>query len=356
MKKILKNSRKKVGQLPGSLIYMGDRTGNGIKINAAQYSRENFSEKNILSPEELKPVGEGILWLNVDGIHIPETIGNICDKFGIHPLTQEDILNTAHRPKAEDNGSYIFIVMKMLGFQSGSLLSEQVSLIIGKNYVLSFQENATDEFETVRENLRKNKGKIRELGPDYLAYRLLDFVLDNYFAVLEKIGDEIENVEDELVENPTRQTLEKIYKLKGEMIIIRRAVWPLREVISSLEKTETELISKSTQPYLRDLYDHIVQLIDTNENYREMAAGLMDIYLSSVSNKLNEIMKVLTIISTFFIPLNFIAGIYGMNFNTGISKYNMPELNFYLGYPMVLFLMFLVSLGLFIYFKRKKWF
>ncbi|HEX2962626.1 MAG TPA: magnesium/cobalt transporter CorA [Ignavibacteriales bacterium] len=356
MKKILKNSRKKVGQLPGSLIYMGDRTGNGIKINAAHYSRENFSEKNILSPEELKPVGEGILWLNVDGIHIPETIGNICDKFGIHPLTQEDILNTAHRPKAEDNGSYIFIVMKMLGFQSGTLLSEQVSLIVGKNYVLSFQENATDEFETVRENLRKNKGKIRELGPDYLAYRLLDVVLDNYFAVLEKIGDEIENVEDELVENPTRQTLEKIYKLKGEMIIIRRAVWPLREVISSLEKTETELISKSTQPYLRDLYDHIVQLIDTNENYREMAAGLMDIYLSSVSNKLNEIMKVLTIISTFFIPLNFIAGIYGMNFNTGISKYNMPELNFYLGYPMVLFLMFLVSLGLFIYFKRKKWF
>ncbi|MGE5351177.1 MAG: magnesium/cobalt transporter CorA [Acidobacteriota bacterium] len=356
MKKILKNSRKKVGQPPGSLIYMGDRTGNGIKINASQFNRENYSEKSILTPEEIKTAPDEILWLNVDGIHIPETIGAIGNQFGIHPLTLEDILNTAHRPKAEDNGSYMFIVMKMLSFESDTLLSEQVSLIIGKNYVLSFQENATDEFETVRENLRKNKGKIRELGPDYLAYRLLDVVLDNYFSVLEKIGDRIEAVEDELIENPTRQTLEKIYKLKGEMIIIRRAVWPLREVISSLEKAETQLISKSTQPYLRDLYDHIVQLIDTNENYREMAAGLMDIYLSSVSNKLNEIMKVLTIISTFFIPLNFIAGLYGMNFNTNISKYNMPELNFYLGYPMVLSLMFLVSLGLFIYFKRKKWF
>lgn len=358
MKKFLRNSRKKVGQLPGSLIYMGDRTGNGIKINITSYNRENYSERKVETPEEIKPEAEGSLWVNVDGIHIPETVGAIGEKFNIHPLTQEDILNTAHRPKAEDNGSYIFVVIKMLELEaaSGTLKTEQVSLVIGKNYVLSFQENATDEFETVRENLRKNKGKLREMGPDYLAYRLLDVVLDNYFAVLEKIGDRIEAIEDELVENPTRQTLEKIYKLKGEMIIIRRAVWPLREVISSLEKAETDIISKSTQPYLRDLYDHIVQLIDTNENYREMAAGLMDIYLSSVSNKLNEIMKVLTIISTFFIPLNFIAGVYGMNFNTSISRYNMPELNYYLGYPMVLSLMLLIALGLFVYFKRKKWF
>ncbi|MGE5430841.1 MAG: magnesium/cobalt transporter CorA [Syntrophomonadaceae bacterium] len=358
MKKILKNSRKKVGQFPGSLIYMGDRTGNGININVAQYDRENYSERKNETPREIKPAGQGSLWINIDGIHIPETVGAIGDKFGIHPLTQEDIMNTAHRPKAEDNGSYIFVVIKMLDLESGTgtLKTEQLSLIIGKNYVISFQENATDEFEAVRGNLRENKGKIRELGPDYLAYRILDVVLDNYFSVLEKIGDKIESIEDELVENPTRQTLEKIYKLKGEMIIIRRAVWPLREVISSLEKIETELIAKSTQPYLRDLYDHIVQLIDTNENYREMTAGLMDIYLSSVSNKLNEIMKVLTIISTFFIPLNFIAGLYGMNFNTNISKYNMPELNFYLGYPMALSIMLLVVIGLFIYFRRKKWF
>lgn len=358
MKKILKNSRKKSGQLPGSLIYMGDRTGNGIKINVTEYDRDNFSEKIAGSPEEIKLEEGKNFWINVDGIHVPETIGQIGEKFGIHPLTMEDILNTSHRPKAEDNASYLFVVMKLLSFEGepGLLKSEQVSLIIGKNYVISFQEDQSDEFETVRDNLRQNKGKLRELGPDYLAYRILDVVLDNYFSVLEKVGDNLESIEDELVEKPTKQTLEKIYKLKGDMIQIRRAVWPLREVISSLDKAETDLIAKTTRPYLRDLYDHIVQLIDTNENYREMTSGLMDIYLSSVSNKLNEIMKVLTIISTFFIPLNFIAGLYGMNFNTEVSKFNMPELNFYLGYPMVLSLMLLIALGLFAYFKRKKWF
>lgn len=358
MKKILKNSRKKAGQLPGSLIYMGDRTGNGIKINVAEYDRDSFSEKILGSPEEIKLEGDKNFWINVDGIHKPDVIGAIGEKFSIHPLTMEDILNTSHRPKAEDNGSYMFVVMKMLSCEAKTdlLKAEQISLIIGNNYVISFQEDAVDEFETVRDNLRQNKGKIRELGPDYLAYRLLDVVLDNYFSVLEKVGESIEAIEDELVENSTKQTLEKIYKLKGDMILIRRAVWPLREVISSLDKAETDLIAKTTRPYLRDLYDHIVQLIDTNENYREMTSGLMDIYLSSVSNRLNEIMKVLTIISTFFIPLNFIAGLYGMNFNTAVSKFNMPELNFYLGYPMVLSLMLLIALGLFVYFKRKKWF
>ncbi|HEX2868577.1 MAG TPA: magnesium/cobalt transporter CorA [Ignavibacteriales bacterium] len=358
MKKILKNSRKKAGQLPGSLIYMGDRTGNGIKIIVAEYDSNNFSEKQLGSPGEIKPEGDKNFWINVDGIHKADVIGAIGEKFSIHPLTMEDILNTSHRPKAEDNGNYMFIVMKMLSSdaKTGTLKSEQVSLIIGKNYVISFQEDAFDEFETVRDNLRKNKGRARELGPDYLAYRLLDVVLDNYFSVLETVGDNIEIIEDELVANPTKQTLEKIYRLKGDMILIRRAVWPLREVIGSLEKTESDLIAKTSRPYLRDLYDHAVQLIDTNENYREMTSGLMDIYLSSVSNKLNEIMKVLTIISTFFIPLNFIAGLYGMNFNSSVSKFNMPELNFYLGYPMVLSLMLLVVLGLFVYFKRKKWF
>jgi magnesium transporter len=337
---------------------MGDRTGDGIKITTAVYDKVNFSEKILEGPEQIKPILETNQWINLDGIHIPETVGLIGEKFHIHPLTLEDILNTSHRPKAEDNGSYIFVVMKILSFdeETDLLKSEQVSLVIGKNYVISFQENETDDFRAVRENLKKNKGRVRELGPDYLAYRLLDVVVDNYFSVLEKIGDKIEAIEDELVENPTKQTLQKIYKLKGEMIVIRRAVWPLREVIGGLEKLESELIAKSTQPYLRDLYDHVVQLIDTNENYREMTAGLMDIYLSSVSNKLNEIMKVLTIISTFFIPLNFIAGLYGMNFNTGVSRYNMPELNYYLGYPLVLLVMLIVSLGLFIYFKKKKWF
>ncbi|MGE5401811.1 MAG: magnesium/cobalt transporter CorA [Ignavibacteriales bacterium] len=360
MKKLIKNSGKKAGQIPGSLIYMGEKRDEKVRINLTAYSSKDFIEKKSINIEDIQQyvnTSEN-LWVNIDGIHQTGIIEEIGSIFDIHPLTLEDILNNAHRPKTEDNGQYIFIVMKMLGFERGSnsVQVEQVSLIIGKGYVISFQENETDEFEVVRDNLRKNKGRTRELGADYLSYRMLDIVIDNYFAVLEKMGELIEGLEDELIEKPTRDTLQKIYKLKNDMIIIRRAIWPLREVISGLEKTESELVSKTTFPYLRDLYDHIIQLIDTNENYREMVAAMMDIYLSSISNRLNEIMKVLTIISTFFIPLNFIAGLYGMNFNTAVSKYNMPELNYYYGYPMVIGVMLMVALILLVYFKRKKWF
>ena len=359
MKSFLKDSEKKIGQFPGSLIYMGEERSGKAKITVASFNAGSFREKVIEDPEDIKSFRKDNenLWVNIDGIQNTELIGKIGNVFNIHPLTQEDILNTMHRPKAEDHSEYIFLVVKMLSYNEDENLIklEHVSLIIGKDFVLSFQEDTIDEFNNTRESIRQNKGKIRELGVDYLAYRLLDFIIDNYFGVVEAVGDRIEDIEDELLGKPTQNTLEKIYKLKNDMIHVRRAIWPLREALSSLEKIESGIIKKTTNPYIRDLYDHIVQLIDTTENYREMISGMMDIYLSSISNRLNEVMKLLTIISTIFIPLNFIAGVYGMNFNTSKSPLNMPELNWYFGYPAVLLVMFIVAFGLFMYFKRKKW-
>ncbi|MGE5681318.1 MAG: magnesium/cobalt transporter CorA [Bacillota bacterium] len=360
MKKLLKGTRKKLGQDPGSLIYIGDIKAKDVNITLARYSKEEYDEKHAVNLEEVskRKSTDQVLWLNVDGVNNPDIISKTGAAFNIHPLILEDILNTRHRPKMEDLGDYLFVVLKLLNYneKENQVKAEQVSLVIGKNYVVSFQEDKIDDFGIIRESLRTNKGKVRELGTDYLAYRILDIVIDNYFDVFEKTGEKIEALEEELLENPTRATLQKLYELKSEMILIRRAVWPLRETISALEKADTGIIKAATKPYLRDLYDHIIQLIDTNENYREMLSGMMDIYLSSISNRLNEVMKVLTIISTFFIPLNFIAGLYGMNFNTSKSPFNMPELNFYFGYPMVLLLMIIVTLGLLTYFKRKKWF
>lgn len=360
MSKLIKNARRKIGQNPGSLIYTGDKSADGIRITAAGYNKSGYQETIIHSDDELNNIisKERQVWLNIDGIHDTDLIGRIGRRFNIHPLTQEDILNTSHRPKSEDLGNYIFIVLKMLGIKKDSkaIKIEQVSIILTKHYVISFQEDRIDEFHGIRESLKQNKGYARELGSDYLAYRILDTIVDNYFSVLENIGDRIEDIEEELLMTPTKDTLQKLYNLKGDLILLRRAAWPLREVISGLEKIESPIINKNTMPYLRDVYDHIIQIIDTTENYREMIAGMMDIYLSSVSNRLNEIMKVLTIISTIFIPLNFLASIYGMNFNTLISPLNMPELNWYFGYPFVLTIMLIVGITLVIFFKRKGWF
>jgi magnesium transporter len=360
MKKLLKNADKKIGQSPGSLIYMGDITEREFKLKFFSYNKEDFLEEILSNPEEIKKYSDPNqkLWVNIDGIQHANLIGRIGEIFQINQLTLEDILNTSHRPKTEDLGDYIFIVFKLLGIEKTTkqMNVEHVSLILSEKFVLSFQEDEDDEFEIIRENLRKNKGHIREQGLDYLTYRILDFAIDNYFIVLENIGDRIEEIEDELLSKPSNDTLHQLYKLKGDMVTIRRVVWPLREAISVLEKTESPFLKKNITLYLRDLYDHIIQLIDTTENYREMISGMMDIYLSSISNKLNEVMKVLTIISTLFIPLTFIAGIYGMNFNTQVSPYNMPELNWLFGYPFVITIMLIVVLVLLFFFKKKKWF
>jgi len=269
----------------------------------------------------------------------------------LHPLILEDIVNTEQRPKMEDFEQYIFVVLKMLQYneKEDEIIAEQVSLILGSNFVISFQETEGDIFDPIRDRIRNSKGRIRKMGADYLAYALLDAVVDNYFTILEKIGEKIETVEEELVANPIPETLQIIHTMKREMIFLRKSVWPLREVVGGLQRAESALIQESTGIYLRDVYDHTIQVIDTIETFRDMISGMLDIYMSSVSNKMNEVMKVLTIFAAIFIPLTFIAGIYGMNFQY------MPELEWQLGYFAVLLIMLLVAVSLLVYFRKKKW-
>jgi magnesium transporter len=274
------------------------------------------------------------------------------ERFGLHPLVVEDILNTDQRPKLEDYGEYLFIVLKShyhSDGESGDAEIEQISLVLGPNYVLSFQERAGDEFEPVRERIRSNKGRVRRQGADYLAYSLIDLIADTYFLVLERLGERMETLEEELVTDPTTETLQAIHKLKREMVFLRKSIWPLREVIGALERGESPLIQDTTGVYLRDVYDHIIQVIDTVETYRDMLSGMLDIYLSSVSNRMNEVMKVLTIIATIFIPLTFVAGVYGMNFK------HMPELEWPWAYPLVWLAMIIIAGLMVAYFRRKRW-
>jgi len=293
----------------------------------------------------------GVTWLDIDGVHQNEVLETVGAHAGLHPLVIEDIHNTYQRPKVEDYEDYLYIVLKMISWDGDSteIQAEQVSLILGQNYVLSFKEDPGDIFDSIRTRLREGKGRLRKLGADYLAYSLLDQVVDHYFLVLENLGEKIEDLEEKLVTNPDASTLQTIHHLKRELIFLRKSVWPLREAISSLERGESPLFQPETLVYLRDVYDHTIQVIDTIETFRDMVSGMLDIYLSSVSNRLNEVMKVLTIIATIFIPLTFITGIYGMNFT------NMPELQWPWGYFMVWGVMLITFIGMLIFFKRKKW-
>jgi magnesium transporter len=347
-----KRSRKS-GLPPGSLIHIGEKKTERTRITIIDYDERGFQEKEARTVEECFPFKETatVTWINIDGVHDSEVIGKIGGHFGLHPLILEDIMNTAQRPKMEDMGDHIFIVLRMISFEGKKkgIQSEQVSLILGPNFVISFQEREGDVFDPVRERVRTGKGRLRKLGPDYLAYALIDSIVDNYFAVLEKLGEKVEFIEEELVKDPGRRTLQEIHVLKREMIYLRKSVWPLREVISRLERAESALIKGSTGIFLRDVYDHTIQVVDTVETYRDMLSGMLDMYLSSVSNRMNEVMKILTIIATIFIPLTFIAGIYGMNF-----RY-MPELDWRLGYFAVIGLMLAIGILMVIFFRRKKW-
>jgi magnesium transporter len=354
-KKIVRKSRKEIGAAPGTLVHIGEKKAEKMRISVIAYTATQLEETEIKPEEAAKcfPLKErpAVTWVNVDGIHqvdILETLGNCC---GLHPLVMEDILDTEHRPKLEDYDSYLFIVLKMLFFdhERGEIKTEQVSLVLGPNYVLSFQEREGGVFDEIRERIRNNKGRIRKMGSDYLAYALFDAIVDSYFLILERIGDQIEILEDELVTDPTPETVEKIHKFKREMILLRKSVWPLREVISGLQREESPLVQETTGLFLRDVYDHTIQVMDTVETFRDIISGMLDLYLSSISSRMNEIMKVLTIMATIFIPLTFIAGIYGMNFDY------MPELKWRWGYPGVWVLMFGIVIGLFLYFKKKKW-
>lgn len=354
MAKLIKKRSKKAGLPPGTLVHIGEKRAEGTKITLIDYDEATFQEREIKTVEECFPFREKptVTWINVEGVHQVDVIEKLGNCFGLHPLVLEDILNTDQRPKMEIYGDYVYIVLKMLyGSDTNRLVeAEQVSLILGSNFMISFQEGKEgDVFNPVRERIRSAKGLIRKMGSDYLAYSLIDTIVDNYFIILENLGEKIEFLEEELVAHPTTTTIQNIQKFKNGMIFLRRAVWPLREVVSSLGRRESPLIKETMEIYLRDVHDHTVQVMDTIEVYREMLSGMLDIYLSSVSNRLNSVMKVLTIIATIFMPLTFIAGIYGMNF-----KY-MPELEWRWGYPGVWLIVVIIGISMLIYFKRKKW-
>lgn len=342
----------KTGAPPGTVIYSGKERTEEVKISLIEYDEKELVEKEFATIDEcmahLNPAQ--VKWINVDGIHRADVVEKIGNLFNIHPLTLEDIVNTEQRSKFEDYETYVVAVMKMLSYDQ-HLQSEQLSIILMENTVISFQEaDGNDVFDFVRNRLRQGKGRIRKFKADYLAYSLIDAVVDSYFTILEKIGDKIEMLEDELIKHPSTKTLTYIHHMKREMIYLRKAAWPLRELISNLERSESKLIKKGTGIYLRDVHDHAIRVIDTVETFRDLLSGMMDIYLSSVSNKMNEVMKTLTIISTIFIPVTFIAGVYGMNFDY------MPELRSRYGYIGVWIVMFAVMGAMVIYFKRKKWF
>lgn len=353
IRKLIPSRSKKAGLPPGTIVHVGKKLLEKVKLSLINYDPEDFIEKEIKNVEEAVSFRRktSVLWLNIDGVHVPEIIEQIGKSFNVHPLVLEDIANTGQRPKMEDFDDYVFVVLKMFRFneKENEILTEQISLLLGSNFVVSFQEGEGDVFDTIRERLRTNKGRIRKTGADYLVYTLIDAVVDNYFMVLEKLGEAIGEIEDELVINPTSETLQIIHDLKREMIFLRKSVWPLREVLNRLERSESPLIMKSTFVYLRDVYDHTIQVMDSVDTFRDMLSGMLDIYLSSVSNRMNEIMKVLTVIATIFIPLTFIAGIYGMNFEY------MPELAQLWGYPAILILMFSIAIVMLANFRKKKW-
>lgn len=353
MKKILKTRKgKQAGASPGTLVHIGDVRKSGAVVEVTEYSMERLEAKK-LDPADLKmriAPEPAVTWMNLDGISDLPLIEKIGAGFGLHPLVLEDIVNTDQRPKTEDYENYIFMVVKMFAPSPGGLASEQISFLLGSNWLVTFQEGLDgDPFASVRERLKNPLGRLRTRGPDYLCYALIDAVVDNYFLVLEDIANRIEDLEEELMTVPTPETLSMIYRLKREVLLLHRSIWPLREVVSALIRRESHLVKESTVTYLRDLYDHTIQVIETTETLRDMLTGMLDIYLSSVSNRMNAIMKVLTIIATIFMPLTFIAGLYGMNFK------HMPELDYPWAYPAVLLLMFSIFCGMLIFFRKKRW-
>lgn len=354
LRKLFRTKKKQAGLPPGTPVYTGEAKTEKVIINLIDYTGHLVSEKEILQPEEcIHCIKSGsISWIDVEGVHEVEKIQKLTEAIGLHPLVTEDILNVEQRAKMEEFDGYIYIVLKMfhLNEKNGEITPEQVSIILGKNYVVTFQEGYEgDTFHSIRERIRANKGVITKMTSDYLVYSIIDSIIDSYFTVLESFGDRIEKLEEELVNNPEKRTLTEIYRLKREMLYLRKNVWPLREAISRLERGESDLVTRGTHIYLRDVYDHTINVLDTIETYRDMLSGMIDIYLSSISNRLNETMKYLAGISTIFIPMTFIASIYGMNFEI------MPELKYEYGYFVAIGLMAVVGISFFIYFKLKKW-
>jgi len=353
MRKLIKRSAKKAGSAPGTLVFVGEQKAETVTFTIIDYDADNLQETEVASIDECLAYRDkkSVTWINISGLHDVEIIEKLGEKFNLHPLLMEDIVNTEQRPKLEDYDDYLFVILKMLYSegQNHVILHEQISLIVTPSVVISLQEKEGDVFDPVRQRIRKGKGRIRKSGTDYLAYVLIDTVVDHYFKVFEEIGIKIEELQEEVLANPSTEILQSIQNLKREMIFIRKSIWPLREIISGLLRSESVLIKEDILPYLRDVYDHTIQVIDTTETFRDMLSGMLDIYLSSLSNKMNEVMKVLTIMATIFIPLTFIAGIYGMNFEF------MPELKWHWSYPVLWVVLITIFIAMVYWFKRKKW-
>ncbi|MBU2213989.1 magnesium/cobalt transporter CorA [Patescibacteria group bacterium] len=343
----------KVGAAPGTLTHVGKKKVEKPHISMWMYNDEVCEEKTLTTVDDCAALlkNDRVNWVNVDGIHEVKVIESLGKQFNLHALLLEDILNTSHRPKLEEFEDCFFVVVKMLHYlkEEKQVSVEQVSIVLKENLVLSFQEQPQDVFNPMRERLRAKKGKIRSSGSDYLMYRLLDAIVDGYFEILVNFGDQIEELEKQLLSKPDDETLAAIHHLQRELVFVRKAILPMREVLAQLQHEEGDLITSKTAPYFRDVHDHIIQVMDAVDTYRDMASNMLSNYLSIVSNRMNEVMKVLTVIATIFIPLTFIAGVYGMNFQ------NMPELQWTWGYPAVWGLMMGVVLLMVVYFKRKGW-
>ncbi|MBU1974797.1 MAG: magnesium/cobalt transporter CorA [Nanoarchaeota archaeon] len=346
-----KHASKKAGMSPGSVVFVGKKKIAKPQFTLIDYTNKTFVQKKLKRVEDAFPFKNlpSVTWLDIIGLHETQVIEKIGKHFELHPLIQEDIVNTNQRPIFEDSDKYLFFVLKMMHIEKDDVVAEQVSIVVGPNFVISFQEREGDVFDPIRERIEKGRYVIRERESDYLTYALIDSIVDHYFLVLEKIGDTIESIEEELNQDPSPAIVAAIHKLKRELIFLRKSVWPLREVVSKFQKCESKIVKKQTHKYIGDVYDHIVQVIDTIESYKDTTSGMMDMYLSTVSNKMNEIMKVLTIFAAIFIPLTFLAGIYGMNFEY------IPELSWPFGYFFAWILFGLIGGGMLLFFRKKKW-
>lgn len=352
--RIVQRRGKKSGLPPGTAVFVGERKQRDVQISLMCYDALGFEEIAQAALDDCRAARDNgrICWININGIHEVDTLKQIAALFGLHPLTTEDIANTHQRPKAEEFEGYVFFTLKMLGYDEAShaIVNENVSLILGDRYVVSFQEREGDVLDPLRQRLRTSRGRIRSEGADYLAYAIMDSIVDNYFVTLEKFADHIEELDEAILTAPDRRHMHELHRLKREVVFLRKAVWPLREKLSTIERLQSRHISDPVRPFLRDLYDHSIQIIDMVESYRDIIGSMHDTFLSSISNRMNEVMKVLTMIGTIFIPLTFIAGIYGMNFH------HMPELEWAWGYFIVLGVMAAIALVMLGVFRKRKWF
>ncbi|MDD5269322.1 MAG: magnesium/cobalt transporter CorA [Methylococcales bacterium] len=353
MSESLSLASEKSGLPPGSLVHVGEVHAHEHKITVVNYNKTYVKKHTIQSIEELLPykTTDTITWVIVDGLKDVSIIDAIGHYFDIHPLVLEDILNTHQRPKFDEFNDYLFIVVKAISLRSEefNVEYEQISVLILNNFVFTFMEKPDTLFDPILNRLENNKSQIRNLGSDYLAYMIMDTVVDEYFALQDALDDLIESVEDSLLSDPSSQTLATIQKIKRELIFLRRSVSPLRELLAAIHRSESPLLNEKTKRYFGDIYDHAIRIIEAMESYRDLIAGMLDIYLSSVSNKMNETMKILTVFASIFIPLTFIAGVYGMNFEY------MPELKWRWSYPVIWVFFIVVSVFLLRFFKKKNW-